>query len=160
MNEPDFRPPVAAIRSHAVTSPHGVRTDPYYWLRDDERTNPEVLSYLHAENGYREHYMGAAKPLEDALYEEIVGRIKQDDASVPYRKQGYWYYSRFEPGKEHPIFARRKGTLDAPEEMLLDANELAVGHDYYRIDSLEVSPDNDWLAFCEDTVGRREGCLL
>ena len=159
MNEPDFRPPAAASRPHDVPSPHGVRTDPYYWLRDDERADPEMLSYLHAENAYREQYMRAAKPLEDALYGEIVGRIKQDDASVPYRKQGYWYYSRFEPGKEHPIFARRKGTLDAPEEILLNANELAAGHDYYRIDSLEVSPDNGWLAFCEDTVGRREYTL-
>lgn len=151
--------PIAAVRPHAVSSPHGVRTDPYYWLRDDERNNPEVLGYLHAENAYREQYMSAAKPFESALYEEIVARIKQDDASVPYRKRGYWYYSRFEPGKEHPIFARRKAALDAPEEVLLNANELAAGHDYYRIDSLEISPDNTWLAFCEDTVGRRQYTL-
>ncbi|MEP6883512.1 MAG: S9 family peptidase [Gammaproteobacteria bacterium] len=149
-------PPVAAIRPHAVSSPNGVRTDPYYWLRDDERANSEVLAYLQAENAYRERYMSAAKPFEEALYEEIVARIKQDDSSVPYHKQGYWYYSRFEAGKEHPIFARRKGTLDAPEEILLDANALSLGHEYYRIDSLEVSPDDVWLAFCEDTVGRRE----
>jgi oligopeptidase B len=103
--------------------------------------------------------MSAPEPFENALYEEIVARIKQDDASVPYRKQGYWYYSRFEPGKEHPIFARRKGSLEAPEEILLNANALAVGHDYYRIDSLEISPDNVWLAFCEDTVGRRQYTL-
>ncbi|MEP6547230.1 MAG: S9 family peptidase [Gammaproteobacteria bacterium] len=152
-------PPVAAISPHAVTSPNGVRTDPYYWLRDDERANPQVLAYLQAENAYRERYMSAAKPFENTLYEEIVARIKQDDSSVPYRKQGYWYYSRFEPGKEHPIFARRKGSLEAPEEILLDANVLSAGHDYYRIDSLEVSPDNTWLAFCEDTVGRRQYTL-
>ena len=159
MNEPDFRPPAAAIRPHDVTSPHGLRADPYYWLRDDERANPEVLAYLQAENAYRERHMGAVKPFENSLYEEIVARVKQDDSSVPYRKRGYWYYSRFEPGKEHPIFARRKGSLDAPEEILLDANALAVGHDYYRIDSLEISPDNAWLAFCEDTVGRRQYAL-
>ncbi len=159
MNDTDPRPPIADIRPHAVTSPQGVRSDPYYWLRDDERTHPEVLGYLQAENAYRERRMRAVKPLEEALYEEIVARIKQDDATVPFRKQGYWYYTRFEPGKEHPIFARRKGALDAPEEILLDANALAQGHDYYRIDSLEVSPDNAWLAFCEDTVGRRQYTL-
>jgi oligopeptidase B len=159
MHEPDFKPPVAAIRPHSVASPQGVRVDPYYWLRDDERTNPEVLAYLNAENAYRERSMAAGKPFEDALYEEIVSRLKQDDASVPYRKHGYWYYSRFEPGKEQPIYARREGTMDAPEEILLDANALAEGHDYYKIGSLDVSPNSAWLAFCEDTVGRRQYSL-
>jgi oligopeptidase B len=159
MIEPDLNPPVAAARPHAVASPHGVRTDPYYWLRDDERTNPEVLAYLTAENAYRDRCMAPSKPFENARYEEIVARLKQDDASVPYRKHGYWYNTRFEPGKEHPIFARRKGTIDAPEEVLLDANALAVGHDFYRIGALEVSPDCAWLAFCEDTVGRRQYTL-
>ena len=88
--------------------------------------NPEVLAYLAAENAYRERSMAAAKPLENALYEEIIARLKQDDSSVPYRKNGYWYNTRFEPGKEHPIFARRKDSLDAPEEILLDANVLAA----------------------------------
>jgi oligopeptidase B len=159
MVEPDFTPPVAAMRPHLVTSPHGARTDPYYWLRDDERANPEVLAYLTAENAYRERCMAPSKPFEDALYEEIVSRLKQDDTSVPYRRHGYWYNTRFEPGKEHPIFARRKGSLEAPEEVLLDANALAVGHDYYRIGALEVSMDSAWLAFCEDTVGRRQYTL-
>src|ERR1700733_9766042 len=159
MNEPDLTPPIAAQRPHAVTSPQGVRTDPYYWLRDDERANPEVLVYLAAENAYRERCMGAGKPFEDALYQEIISRLKQDDASVPYRKHGYWYNPRFEPGREHPIFARRKGSIDAPEEILLDANALAIGHDYYRIGALEVSPNCQWLAFCEDTVGRRQYTL-
>ena len=159
MIEPDFTPPVAALRPHLVTSPHGARTDPYYWLRDDERANPEVLAYLTAENAYRVGCMTPSKPFEDALYEEIVSRLKQDDTSVPYRRHGYWYNTRFEPGKEHPIFARRKGSLEAPEEVLLDANALAVGHDYYRIGALEVSMDSAWLAFCEDTVGRRQYTL-
>ncbi|HEV7611098.1 MAG TPA: S9 family peptidase [Steroidobacteraceae bacterium] len=159
MVEPDFKPPVAPARPHVVTSPHGSRIDPYYWLRDDARTNPEVLGYLAAENEYRERCMAAVKPFENALYEEIVSRLKQDDATVPYRKQGYWYNIRFEPGKEHPIFVRRKGSLDAPEEVLLDVNALALGHDYYRIGALEVSPNCAWLAFCEDTVGRRQYTL-
>jgi oligopeptidase B len=159
MNDALFPPPVAAARPHSVTSPMGERTDPYYWLRDDERTNPEVLAYLQAENAYRERCMAPSKGFEDALYEEIVARLKQDDATVPYRKHGYWYNTRFEPGKEHPIFARRRGAIDAPEEILLDANALAVGHDYYKIGALEVSPDSAWLAYCEDTVGRRQYTL-
>jgi oligopeptidase B len=167
MIEPDINPlaaapvapPVAAVRPHIVASPHGDSTDPYYWLRDDERTNPEVLAYLAAENAYLERCMAPSKPFENALYEEIIGRLKQDDSSVPYRLHGYWYHTRFEPGKEHPIFARRKGTLEAPEEVMLDANLLAVGHDYYQIGALEVSPDSAWLAFCEDTVGRRQYTL-
>ncbi|MDP9083575.1 MAG: S9 family peptidase [Pseudomonadota bacterium] len=159
MNTPDPKPPVAPIVPHTVVSPHGTRTDPYYWLRDDTRTNPDVLAYLHAENAYREACLGGLKPLENELYEEIISRLKQDDATVPYRKSGYWYNTRYEPGKEHPIFARRLESLEAAEEVLLDANLLAVGHEYYRIGSVEISPDNSWLAFCEDTVGRRQYTL-
>jgi len=159
MTEPGIHPPVAAVRPHIVASPHGERVDPYYWLRDDERTNPDVLAYLAAENAYRERSVAAAKPFENALYEEIISRVKQDDSSVPYRVHGYWYHTRFAPGQEHPIFGRRKGSLEAPEDVMLDVNELAVGHDYYRIGAMEISPDSEWLAFCEDTVGRRQYTL-
>ena len=152
---PDFPAPVAAYRPHRIASPHGERTDPYYWLRDDERRDSEVLAYLSAENAYKESQLAAIKPLENKLYAEIIARLKQDDATVPYRKRGYWYYMRFEPGKEHPIVARRKISLDAPEEVMLDANERAAGHDYYQLGTIEVSPNSQWLAFCEDTVGRR-----
>src|SRR5882757_7619813 len=153
---PKLEPPIAAVRAHTVSSPHGKRSDPYYWLRDDERTNPEVLAYLSAENAYHAQHLAPVKPLEDQIYAEIVARLKQDDSTVPYRKNGYWYYIRFEPGKEHPIFARRHGALDAPEQIMLDANELAIGHDYYQVGELDVSPNSEWLAFCEDTVGRRQ----
>jgi oligopeptidase B len=153
------KPPLAAIRPHTVPSPFGGRDDPYYWLRDDERAAPQVLAYLKEENAYREQSMAHAKPLENLLYGEIFARLKQDDSTVPYRKNGYWYNTRFEPGKEHPIFARRKTSLEAPEEILLDANVLAVSHEYYRVGALEVSPDGAWLAFCEDTVGRRQFTL-
>ena len=156
MRESDLIPPLAAIRPHTVNSPDGTRTDPYYWLRDDERSNPDVLDYLRQENAYREQSMLGSKPLENALYDEIVGRLKQDDSTVPYRKNGYWYSTQYEPGKEHPIFVRRKLTLDASEEILLDANVHAVGHGYYRIGTLEISPDSSWLAYCEDTTGRRQ----
>lgn len=159
MPEPDAAPPCAAVRPHSVDSPNGTRIDPYYWLRDDARTDPEMLAYLAAENAYRERCMASTKPFENALYEEIVARLKQDDTSVPYRKQGYWYNTRFETGKEHPLFVRRKDSPDAVEEILLDANQLAEGHEYYQIGAVEVSPDNSWLAFCEDTVGRRQYTL-
>jgi oligopeptidase B len=159
MTEFDPKPPVAPPQRHTVASPCGDRVDPYYWLRDDDRENPSVLNYLAAENAYREGRMAACKPLEDRLYEEIVARLKQDDSTVPYQKNGYWYAVRYEPGKEHPIFTRRKGSLDAPEEVLLDANLLAAGHSYYRLGALEVSPDCHWLAYCEDTVGRRQFTL-
>jgi oligopeptidase B len=159
MSGADLQPPTAAVRPRALKSPYGVRNDPYYWLRDDARTDGEVLAYLKEENAFRERSMAHAKPLEDALYEEIIARIKQDDSTVPYRKNGFWYSTRFESGKEHPIFVRRFGSLEAPEEILLDANVLAQGHDYYRIGEMEVSPDGQWLAYCDDTVGRRQFTL-
>ena len=159
MTDPAPKPPIADIRPHLLQSPHGERIDPYYWLRDDERRDPEVLAYLQAENAYFEAEFSTAKPLENTLFDEIVARLKQDDASVPYRKNGFWYYTRFEVGKEHPIFARRAdlgGGGESPEEILLDANQLSAGHDYYQIGSLAVSPNSRMLAFCEDIVGRRE----
>lgn len=156
MPPPAFPPPVAVRRPHRLRSPCGERDDPYYWLRDDERQDPQVLAYLQAENEYRLHGTAPSQALEEALYTEIVGRVKQDDCSVPYRKDGYWYYRRFETGGEYPVYARRCGTLDAPEQILLDGNGLSQGHEYYEIGSLEISPDGQWLAWCEDVVGRRQ----
>jgi oligopeptidase B len=147
---------MASSSAYTVASPHGERSDPYYWLRDDNRTNPAVLAYLNAENAYHAQLLATAKPLEEKVYGEIVARLKQDDSTVPYRKNGFWYYIRFEPGQEHPIFARRRMTLDAPEQIILNANELSVGHDYYQVGEIDISPDSRWLAFCEDTVGRRQ----
>ncbi len=152
-------PPVAALRPHEVKSPFGTRVDPYYWLRDDERKDPDVIAYLNAENAYKEAVLAHTEGLEKKLYAEIVGRIKQDDATVPARKNGYWYYTRYETGSEYPIYARKKGTLDAPEEILANANELAKGHDFYQIGGLEISPDNRLMAIAEDTVGRRQYVL-
>ncbi|MFH7407532.1 S9 family peptidase, partial [Pseudomonas syringae pv. tagetis] len=93
--------------------------DDYYWLRDDKRENPQMLAYLNAENAYADQVLKPLKPLEDTLYKEIVGRIKQDYSSVPYRERGYWYYTRFESGKDYPVHARRKGSMEAAEEILL-----------------------------------------
>ena len=152
-------PPVAAIRPHTVNSPHGERGDDYYWLRDDTRSSPEVLDHLRAENAYREAMTHADRPLEDALYREIVGRIRQDDASVPYRDNGCWYYHRYEAGDEYPVYVRRVGSIDAPEQVLLDLRLLARGHDYHDVGAIEVSHDNRLLAYTEDTVGRRQYVL-
>ena len=156
MKRPEIEPPVAASGTHLVASPHGTRSDPYYWLRDDERRDPAVLAYLQAENAYHEQHRAPLKELEDRVYDEIVARLKQDDSTVPYLKNGHWYYVRFEPGAEHPIFARRRQSSDAAEEILLNGNELSSGHDFYQIGDTEVSPDSQWLAFCEDIVGRRQ----
>jgi oligopeptidase B len=155
----DVKPPVAAIRPFKVESPHGARNDDYYWLRDDEREDKDMLAYLAAENAYTDAVMAATKPLQEKLYNEIVGRIKQDDASVPYRKHGYWYYRRFETGKEYPIYARKKGSLDAAEEVLFDVNAMAAGHEFFQVGSYEVSPDNKLIAWAEDSVGRRQYVL-
>lgn len=150
-------PPDAARKPHAVTAPNGaVRNDDYYWLRDDTRENPEMLAYLNAENAYASAVLAPLKPLEDKLYEEIVARIKQDDSSVPYRERGYWYYSRYETGKDYPIQARRKGDMEAAEEILLDVNVLAEGKGYFNVGDADVSRDNRLLAWAEDEVGRRQ----
>ena len=97
-------PPDAAKKPHAVKAPHGAtRNDDYYWLRDDTRKDPQMLAYLNAENAYADAVMQPLRPLQDKLYEEIVSRIKQDDSSVPFRERGYWYYTRFETGKDYPV---------------------------------------------------------
>ena len=156
MNPPRPKAPVAPRVPRSLHSPWGERIDQYYWMRDDTRTDPNVLAYLAAENEYRQQCMAEAKPLEETLYREIVARVKQDDVSVPYFKDGYWYYRRFETGTEYPILARRAGSLDAPEQVMLDGNVMSRGHEYFQIGSFEVSPNGEWLAWCEDIVGRRQ----
>jgi oligopeptidase B len=150
-------PPVAAQRPFQVKAPHGaVRNDEYYWLRDDTRKNPEVLAYLKAENEYADKLLAPLSSLSQTLYDEFVGRVVQDDSTVPYRERGYWYYTRYEQGKDYPIIARRKGKVDAPEEVMLDQNVMAEGKGYFAISDYDVSQDNKWLAYAEDTVGRRQ----
>ncbi|MBS0229291.1 MAG: S9 family peptidase [Proteobacteria bacterium] len=164
--------PDAAQVPHTVTAPHGAqRQDPYYWLRDDSRKNPAMLAYLNAENAYADAVLAPTKPVQARLYDEIVGRIQQDDASVPYRQRGWWYYTRYETGKDYPIHARRKDGpgIDAlsilqansaadfsGEQVLLDVNALAVGKDYYNVGDFTISPDNRLLAWAEDDNGRRQ----
>ena len=153
----DIAPPDVAKKPHVVKAPFGAeRVDDYYWLRDDARKNPEMLAYLNAENAYVDNAMAPLKELQEQLYGEIVGRIKQDDASVPYRERGWWYYTRFETGQDYPIHARREGSMEAPEQILLNVNELAKDKGYYNIGDWEVSQDNRILAYAEDAVGRRQ----
>ncbi len=152
-------PPRAAKKPHQVTSPNGARTDEYYWLRDDTRKNPEMLAYLKAENGYTDAALAALKPLQDRLYQETVSHIKQDDTSVPFRKNGYWYQTRFETGADYPIVERRKGEKTAPAEIMFDQPAMAKGHSFFALSDWQVSPDNRLVAYAEDTVGRRQYTL-
>ncbi len=142
-----------------MKSPNGDREDDYYWLRDDTRKNPEMLDLLKAENGYADAMLAKTKPLADKLYGEFVGRIQQDDSSVPVRERGYWYYTRFEPGADYPVLARRKGEMTAPEEVMLDQPKMAAGKGFFAVSASVVSQDNRILAYAEDTVGRREYVL-
>ncbi|MBN2185410.1 MAG: S9 family peptidase [Candidatus Krumholzibacteriota bacterium] len=146
--------PVAKRIDKELTIHGDTRIDEYYWLR--ERENPEVIEYLEAENEYTAKVMEHTDALQEKLFEEIVGRIPQEDASVPYLENGYWYYTRYEEGSEYPVYCRKKGTLEAAEEVLLEVNAMAEGYDYYRATGLQISPDNMILAFGVDTVSRRK----
>jgi oligopeptidase B len=152
-------PPVAALHDHEIVAPGGTRNDPYYWLRDDTRKNPAMLAHLTAERDYYEAMMAPLAGARTALYEEIVGRIAKDDNSVPERKNGWWYSVRFVSGGEYPVYVRRRDAPDAPEEILLDGNAMAKGHDYFQIADTQVSVDGKRLAWLEDTVGRRQFTL-
>ena len=149
------QPPVAAQKPYTVKGPVD-RNDPYYWLRDDTRKNAEMLAYLNAENAYADAVLAPLKPLQDRLFNEIVGRIKQDDSSVPYRKRGYHYYTRFETGQDYPVVARKPGSLKAKEQVLLDQPAMAKGHGFFSVGDWQVSQDNRLLAYAEDVVGRRQ----
>jgi oligopeptidase B len=152
-------PPVAAARPFTVPSPNGSRTDEYHWLRDDTRSKPDVLDYLKAENAYTDAVTAHTKAAQSLLFQELVGRHAQDDSTVPVRQHGYWYYTRFEAGKEYPVYARRKGSREAPEQVMLDGNARAAGHGFFQISGTAVTPDGKILAYAEDTVGRRQFTL-
>jgi oligopeptidase B len=145
-------PEAKKVPQELVTHGH-VRTDNYYWL--NERENPEVVAYLEAENSYLKEAMKHTEPLQEALYTEIRSRIKEKDESVPYPENGYHYYSRTVEGKEYSLMCRRKGSMEAPEEVILDVNAMAEGYAYYSLGGGAVSPDNRILAYAVDTVSRR-----
>jgi oligopeptidase B len=134
---------------------HGhTRIDNYFWLNQKE--DPEVIKYLEEENNYTAEYLAHTKELQEKLFNEIVNRIKQDDQSVPYLDNGYYYYIRYEEGKEYPLYCRKKGSLDSEEEIMLNVNEMAKGFSYYSIGGISVSPDNKLIAFGVDTLSRRK----
>ena len=153
------RGPVAAKKPYQVTSPNGTREDEYYWLRDDSRKRPDMLAYLAAENAYADAQLAALKPLQTKLYEEAVAHIKQDDSSVPFLKNGYWYASRFATGADYPVIERRRGSATATPAVLFDQPAMAKGHNFFALSNWSVSPDNRMVAWAEDTVGRRQYVL-
>ena len=151
---PTPQPPIAQKIPKQLTQHGDTRTDNYYWL--NERENPEVIAYLEAENAYTKQVMARTEDLQENLYQEMIGRIQQKDESAPFRDNGYWYYTRYEEGREYPIYARKKGSLSAPEEVMVNANDQAEGQSYYAAAGMNVSPNNKLLAFGEDTVSRRK----
>src|SRR5213083_465404 len=146
-------PPMAAVRPHRFDEHGTVRIDQYYWLK--ERSNPEVIKYLEAENAYTKAFMAHTEALQERLYDELKGRVLQNDQSVPFREGNYFYYTRLVEGKNYPIYARKRGSLTAPEEIMIDANALAEGKATFLIRAWEVSSGEDLLAFAADTTGGR-----
>ena len=157
-------PPDATKKPHKITVHGDTRVDSYYWMRltDKQKSakkfdsqTSEVVDYITSENEYTQSSLNHTKKFQNKLFEEIVGRIKKDDVSVPYLDNGYYYYTRYEKGREYAIRCRKKGSLDSPEEIILDENKLAEGYDYFAVSGMNVSPDNEWLAFGVDTLSRR-----
>lgn len=149
-----INPPKALKIEKKLVAHDQVRIDDYYWMNDME--NPEVINYLKGENDYNEKLTAHTKEFQKKLFEEMRSRIKEDDESVPYKLNGYWYLTRYEKGKDYPVYSRKKGSLDAPEEILFDVNKMAEGFDYYSLGGLNVSPDNKLVAFGVDTLSRRK----
>ncbi|MEP7323569.1 MAG: S9 family peptidase [Saprospiraceae bacterium] len=147
-----FHPPVAKEVPKDLTVSGDTRVDPYYWL--NQREDKAVVDFLNAENAYADSVLAPVKALKEDLFNELKGRIKEDDSSVPYLKHGYYYYTRFETGKEYPIFCRKKGSISAQEQVLLNVNQLAEGHAYMLAGGLDVSPDDKYMMYFVDTTGR------
>ena len=149
-----LQPPVAKIVPKTLEKHGDKRIDNYYWL--NERVNPEVIDYLNQENEYYQKSTAHTKPLQDELFLEMKSRIKEDDSSVPYLYNGYYYITRFETGKDYPIYSRKKGSLEAKEEIMFDCNEMAKGQSYFNLSGISISEDNQWAAFGVDLVSRRQ----
>lgn len=150
----NIKEPIAAKKPKELKIHSDVRIDDYYWLND--RDNPEVIAYLNSENEYTKQKMSHTEGFQKALFEEMKCRIKEDDTSVPYKLNGYWYLTRYEKGKDYPVYIRKKETLEAPEEVLFDCNEMAKDHAYFNLGSIAISPDNTMACFSTDTVSRRQ----
>ena len=155
MTSETIKAPVAKKVPYEMIQHGHKRIDNYYWMRDDTREDKEILAHLAAENIYVDAQMAHTQPLQDTLFTEMTGRLKKDDASVPYEKRGYWWYNRYEGDNEYAIYARKKSSLKNTEEVILDANVLAEGHEYFSLDSVAVSTNNNLLAYSTDTESRR-----
>jgi len=142
-------------RPHEMTLHGHTRVDEYAWLRDDTRKDPQVLAYLEEENAYFDKMMEPVAAMQETLFEEMTSRLDPDESSVPYLKDGYWYYYRYEPKLEYAIHARRQGSMDAEEEVLVDGNKRTAGHEFYQLMGMEVSDDHRYVAIAEDFTGRR-----
>ena len=149
-----IQPPVAKIVPKTHEKHGDKRIDNYYWL--NERENPEVIDYLNKENEYYQKSTAHTKPLQDDLFLEMKSRIKEDDSSVPYLYNGYYYITRYETGKDYPIYSRKKGSLEAKEEIMFDCNEMAKGQSYFNLSGISISEDNKWVAFGVDLLSRRQ----
>ena len=152
--DPLPNPPVAPRVAHTEVRYGETIQDYYYWLRD--KSDPRVMQYLKSENDYTEALTKASKPFEDALYKEMLGRIKQTDLTVPVQEGGYFYYSRTEEGKQYPILCRRKGSAEGPEQVLLDINEFAKDHKFAAVGSASRSDDQNLCAYTTDFEGYRQ----
>ena len=150
----DVKAPIAKKIPLKLEKHGNVRIDDYYWMND--REDQEVIDYLNSENAYYEKMTAHTKDFQEKLFHEMKSRIKEDDSSVPYKYNGYWYITKYKTGQEYPIYSRRKENMDAEDEILFDCNELAKGHDYFNFKGVSVSPDNTMASFGVDTVSRRE----
>ena len=150
----DIVPPIAKQIPKELVAHNDVRLDNYFWLND--RENPEVIDYLKKENAYCDDMMQHTNTFQKQLFDEMKSRIKEDDESVPYKYNGYWYIVKFKRGKDYPIYIRREGSLEASDELLFDCNEMAKGHSYFKLTGISMSPDNSKVAFGIDTLGRRQ----
>lgn len=153
-NSKDIIPPKAEKIAKNLEIHGDVRLDNYYWL--NQKDDPEVIDYLERENDYYSKMTADTDALKESLYEELKSRIKEDDESVPYFYNGYYYITRYETGKDYPVYTRKKGSLEAEEEILFDVNQMAEGYSYYNLRGINVSPDNKWAAFGVDTLSRRK----
>jgi len=150
-------PPAAPQHEHREVRHGATINDPYFWLR--EKSSPEVVRYLEQENAYTQALTSSLKPFEDKLYSEMLGRIKQTDLDVPVRRGDYLYYTRTEEGKQYPIRCRRKGSMEAPEQIVLDPNEMAKDHKFVGIGRSAFSDDGNLLAYTVDFTGFRQYSL-
>ena len=150
-------PPVARVEHSVIRQQGDERVDDYAWLR--KKKDPEVERYLRAEDAYADEVMAPASARRETLYRELVSHVQETDVSAPWFRRGYWYYERLEQGKQYPIRCRKRGSLDAAEEVILDQNTLAAGKAFLSISEWEVSDDGRWLAYLVDDVGYRQYVL-